>query len=108
MVRGVLCREQAPGTINQEILALCQPSVLKVQSSRVQKFACPQLGKLLVFESGKVKLQMGGVLMDVSLGSKCLCAQHLMAVNVEGKSAMIVGEVAHRAVCTPDMDQLLG
>ena len=67
-----------------------------------------QLGKLLVFESGKVKLQLGGVLMDVSLGSQCMSAQHLMAVNVEGKSAMIVGEVAHRAVCTPDMDQLLG
>ncbi len=67
-----------------------------------------QLGKLLVFESGRVKLQMGGVLMDVSLGSQCMSAQHLMAVNVEGKSAMIVGEVAHRAVCTPDMDQLLG
>lgn len=67
-----------------------------------------QLGKLLVFESGKVKLQMGGVLMDVSLGSHCQCLQHVVAMNVDAKSAMLMGDIAHRAVVTPDMDQLLG
>lgn len=67
-----------------------------------------QLGKLLIFESGKVKLQMGQVLMDVSLGSKCQCLQHVIAMNVEAQSAMLMGEIAHRAIVTPDMNQLLG
>ena len=67
-----------------------------------------QLGKMLVFKSGKVKLQMGGVLMDVSLGSQCQCLQHVVAVNVDARSAMLVGEIGHRATVTPDIDQLLG
>lgn len=46
--------------------------------------------------------------MDVSLGSQCQCLQHVVAMNVEAKSAMLVGEIGHRAVVTPDVDQLLG
>ena len=55
-----------------------------------------------------MKLQVGGVLMDVALGSQCQCLQHVIALNADAKSAMLMGEIAHRAVVTPDMDQLLG
>ena len=66
-----------------------------------------QIGKLLVFESGKVKMQIGDVLLDVALGSQCQCFQQVVALNLESRSAMTLGEIQHKAVCTPDMDQLL-
>lgn len=66
-----------------------------------------QLGKLLLFKSGKVKLQMGGVLMDVSLGSKSQTVQHCLGIDMAGKSAKQLAHIEHRAIVTPDMGQLL-
>ena len=72
----------------------------------------PQVGKLLIFKSGAVKLQMGEVLLDVSLGSSCGFRQDLAATNVVGGAAptghfLQLGKVESRLVCSPDISQLL-
>lgn len=74
---------------------------------RAHEVPALQLGKLLVFESGKVKLQLGDVLLDVSLGEESQCAQEFFAMSVAGTSAVSMGEVARRVVCTPDIEHLL-
>lgn len=66
-----------------------------------------QLGKLLVFRSGKMKLQMGGVLMDVAPGSSCQAVQQCLCLNTAAQTAMKLAEIGHRVVVTPSMDQLL-
>lgn len=67
-----------------------------------------QLGKLLVFRSGKVKMQIGDVLLDVSQGVPCSFRQDVAAINADDGHMVLLGDVAQRVVCLPDIDQLLG
>ena len=66
-----------------------------------------QMGKLLVFESGAVKLQLGDVLLDVRPGSAVSAHQELAAVNTQSGNIVFLAPVTHRAVCSPDISQLL-
>lgn len=66
-----------------------------------------QLGKLLVFESGAVKLQIGDVLLDVAAGTPCQFRQDVAAVNVNHGQFVCLGDVAQRVVCSPNIDQLI-
>lgn len=66
-----------------------------------------QLGKLLVYESGKAKLLVGDALLDVELGSNAINFQQLLALHPEANTAIILGEVSLRAFCAPNADQLL-
>lgn len=66
-----------------------------------------QVGKLLVFESGAVKLQMGDVLLDVAAGTPCQFRQDVAAVNVNHGQFVFLGDVAQRVVCSPNIDQLI-
>ncbi|KAK9798492.1 hypothetical protein WJX73_000739 [Symbiochloris irregularis] len=66
-----------------------------------------RVGKLLVFESGAVKLQLGDVLLDVSAASLGQCRQEVAMVNAQQNSFTVLGAVTHSAVCTPDLEQLL-
>lgn len=65
------------------------------------------MGKLLVFESGAVKLQMGDVLLDVAAGTPCQFRQDVAAVNVNHGQFVFLGDVAQRVVCSPNIDQLI-
>lgn len=65
------------------------------------------MGKLLVFESGAVKLQMGDVLLDVAAGTPCQFRQDVAAVNVNHGQFVFLGDVAQRVVCSPNIDQLV-
>lgn len=66
-----------------------------------------QIGKLLVFESGAVKLQIGDVLLDVSTGTPLQCRQEVAAVDSQAGHMVFLGELTQRVVCSPDVEQLL-
>ncbi|KAK9828570.1 hypothetical protein WJX72_000813 [[Myrmecia] bisecta] len=66
-----------------------------------------KIGKLLVFESGKVKMQIGEVLLDVSEGMPCHFRQDVAVINSQAGHCVFLGDVAQRVVCSPDVEQLL-
>lgn len=66
-----------------------------------------QIGKLLVFESGAVKLQMGDVLMDVTAGTPCQFRQEIAAVNAKDAHFIFLGDVSQRIVSSPNIEQLI-
>ncbi|KAH7663848.1 DNA-directed RNA polymerase III subunit RPC4 protein [Dioscorea alata] len=65
------------------------------------------MGKMLVYQSGIVKMKLGDVLLDVSPGVDCIFPQDVAAINMDEKHCCIVGEINKRAVLSLDMDYLL-
>ncbi|XP_020613394.1 DNA-directed RNA polymerase III subunit RPC4-like [Orbicella faveolata] len=67
------------------------------------------IGKLQILRSGKARLLMGDVSLDVTMGTPCGFLQDVVAVHTEdSRSEMIcLGHVNHRLICTPDFEQLL-
>lgn len=65
------------------------------------------MGKMLVYKSGAVKLKLGDTLFDVSVGSNCVFAQDVVAINAAEKHFSVVGELNKRAIVTPDVDFIL-
>nr|DAD46513.1 TPA_asm: hypothetical protein HUJ06_016450 [Nelumbo nucifera] len=65
------------------------------------------MGKMLVYESGAIKLKLGDTLYDVSSGMNCVFAQDVVAINTEEKHCCILGELNKRAVITPNIDSIL-
>eukprot|EP00873_Tetraselmis_striata_P022329 jgi/Tetstr1/442593/TSEL_030689.t1 len=90
---------------HRELLAQNIPPELPCMS--LSKLPAGKIGKLLVFESGKVKMQIGEVLLDVQPGVPCGFRQDVGAMNAEAGHAVFLGDVAQRVVCSPDMEQLL-
>eukprot|EP00879_Flechtneria_rotunda_P000619 GHRR01000732.1.p1 GENE.GHRR01000732.1~~GHRR01000732.1.p1 ORF type:complete len:515 (+),score=225.00 GHRR01000732.1:344-1888(+) len=66
-----------------------------------------QIGKLLIFQSGKVKLQVGDVLLDVTAGMPCVTRQDVAVVNTKTGHLVQLGPVTQRAVVVPDVWQLM-
>ncbi|KAK0597871.1 hypothetical protein LWI29_029358 [Acer saccharum] len=64
------------------------------------------MGKLLVYQSGAIKLKLGDTLYDVSPGSDGSFAQDVVAINTEEKNCCVLGELGTRAVVAPDIDSL--
>ena len=65
------------------------------------------MGKLLVFESGTVKLQMGDVLLDVAAGTPCQFRQEVASINAREGHFVFLGDVVQRVVCSPNVEQLI-
>ena len=65
------------------------------------------IGKLLVYESGVVKLKIGDVILDALPGTECTFAQEVAAVNTTTKYCAFVGEVHKRVILTPDIADVL-
>jgi len=66
-----------------------------------------QIGKLVFYKSGKVKLKVGGSLLDVSPGTGCLFDQEVVAVDTEEKGFHRLGSVNRRLVCSLDVQDIL-
>ncbi|KAK2653481.1 hypothetical protein Ddye_013337 [Dipteronia dyeriana] len=64
------------------------------------------MGKLLIYQSGAVKLKLGDTLYDVSPGSDGSFAQDIAAINTKEKNCCVLGEIGKRAVVAPDIDSL--
>lgn len=67
------------------------------------------IGKLRVHKSGKVKLHLGDIILDVSMGTPCGFVQELVSVRTHQVIPQMVflGHLSHRLVCTPDFQLLL-
>ena len=67
------------------------------------------VGKLRVHRSGKVKLHLGDVVLDVSLGTPCGFVQELVSIRTHQTPAQMsfLGHLSHRLVCTPDFQHLM-
>lgn len=79
----------------------------KKEGCRLEEIPGGLMGKLRVYQSGKVKLKLGDSEFDVSPGAKTLFAQEAAAINTKDKHCCILGEITKRAVVTPDVDALL-
>jgi len=66
-----------------------------------------RIGRLLVYKSGKIKMQIGDIIMDVSQGSECSFLQEIVAVDSNDKQAFVMGGVSKRLVCVPNLTHLL-
>lgn len=66
-----------------------------------------QLGSLVIYKSGKIKMKIGDVLLDVNEGVQCLFHQELMSVQASTGEAFRLGQVNHRLVCTNDVEDLV-
>jgi len=80
------------------------PCVLRADSCGLDVV---QVGKLLVFESGAVKLQMGDVVLDVAAGTPCQFRQDMASINAREGHFVFLGDVAQRVVCSPNVEQLI-
>lgn len=67
------------------------------------------IGKLQLLKSGKARLLLGEVSLDVTMGTPCGFLQDVISVHTENnRSEMIcLGHVKHRLICTPDFERLL-
>lgn len=66
-----------------------------------------KIGKLLVFESGKLKMQIGDVLFDVCSGQPLRSRHDLAALSQSTGTFTWLGDVVRRAVVCPDVQQLI-
>ena len=66
-----------------------------------------KIGRLLIYKSGKVKMKVGDIVMDVSSGSECSFLQDVVVVDANNKQAFVMGSVQKRMVCVPNLTQLL-
>ncbi|KAI8824389.1 RNA polymerase III RPC4-domain-containing protein [Fimicolochytrium jonesii] len=64
-------------------------------------------GRLVIYKSGKMKIRMGDILFDVTPGSQPGFLQQIVAVDTSQPACYILGKVAKRFVCTPDVESLL-
>ncbi|KAJ8478054.1 hypothetical protein OPV22_021781 [Ensete ventricosum] len=78
-----------------------------MKGCKLEDLSAGYMGKIMVYKSGKVKMQLGDVLFDISPGLKCEFAQDIAAINTKEKHCCILGKLNKRAVITPDMDSLL-
>ncbi|TSK14549.1 DNA-directed RNA polymerase III subunit RPC4 [Bagarius yarrelli] len=93
-------------------------SHIKAQNP-VEKQAVPVLsdftegyiGKVQIRRSGKVQLVLGDIALDVSEGAAFSFLQQLVCVRLkEGLTSgdmMVLGDVRHKLVCSPDFEALL-
>jgi len=65
------------------------------------------LGEMLIYKSGKMKLKLGDVLLDVQPGVQSECTQHAVAISEQTQKCSILGPVVKRIVCIPDVEYFL-
>ncbi|CAB3999775.1 DNA-directed RNA polymerase III subunit RPC4, partial [Paramuricea clavata] len=79
------------------------------KSLKLQDISEGYIGKIQVHKSGKTKLILGGVALDVSMGTPCNFLQDIVSIHPEeeSRSMMTLCHVKQRLVCTPDFEELL-
>ncbi|KAK6941306.1 DNA-directed RNA polymerase III subunit RPC4, partial [Dillenia turbinata] len=73
----------------------------------LQDLPAGQMGKILVYRGGAIKLKLGDTLYDVSQGMNCAYAEDVVAINTEKKQCCSVGELRKRVIITPDIESIL-
>jgi DNA-directed RNA polymerase III subunit RPC4 len=63
-----------------------------------------QMGKLKIFKSGKIKLQLGDNLFDVSAGVNCKFAQELGVISTKSQESFFLGKIREKKlIVTPEL-----
>mmetsp|Transcript_15302 Transcript_15302/g.25853 ORF Transcript_15302/g.25853 Transcript_15302/m.25853 type:complete len:322 (-) Transcript_15302:152-1117(-) len=83
------------------------PTVSGAWPNALENLPSGKMGKLLIYESGAVKMKLGELLFDIAPGTQIMAAQQLAAVDATSTKAVFLGDVYQRIVVTPDIDQLL-
>lgn len=69
-----------------------------------------QIGKIVIYKSGKMKLKIGNVLLDIEQGMQSSFLENVMVVdtnNETSKKAVELGHIVQKFTCAPNMDALL-
>jgi archaellum component FlaD/FlaE len=69
-----------------------------------------QVGTLIMYKSGKMKMKFGSILLDVNQGMQSSFLENVMVVDHESeetKKAIELGHIVQKFVCAPNMDALL-
>ena len=66
-----------------------------------------KIGKLKVYKSGKVEMEIEGVKYLVNSGIQSKMRQEVAAVDRDCRDIYMLGEVGKKMVLTPDIDSLL-
>lgn len=69
-----------------------------------------QVGSLVIYKSGKMKMKFGDILLDVRQGMRSTFLEDVAVVDVESKEKKKIiqlGHIVQKLVCLPDMDVLL-
>lgn len=69
-----------------------------------------QIGTLVVYKSGKMKMKLGNILLDVNQGMQSSFLENVMVIDHESeetKKAIELGHIVQKFVCAPNMDALL-
>lgn len=99
--------EQAAGPSRRGPSASSKAAAANSKGASVRELPSGKMGKLLVFQSGKIKLQIGDVLLDVSSGTPLQTRQDVAALNVREGHCVLLGDLATRMVLCPDVMQLI-
>ena len=81
-----------------------------MQSLELSEMPEGQIGKLVVYKSGKMKLKVGDVLLEVQQGMRSSFLEDVMVLDTESddkKKVIELGHIVQKFVCMPDMDALL-
>eukprot|EP01027_Heterolobosea_sp_BB2_P012064 GEZU01017509.1.p1 GENE.GEZU01017509.1~~GEZU01017509.1.p1 ORF type:complete len:249 (-),score=89.35 GEZU01017509.1:237-983(-) len=65
------------------------------------------IGEMIVYKSGKVKLQLGDVVFDVSPGTEFNFLQEVMSIDANTKTCYNLGPIKKRILCMPDVESIL-
>ncbi|KAI8068826.1 RNA polymerase III RPC4-domain-containing protein [Thamnidium elegans] len=69
-----------------------------------------EIGRLIIYKSGKMKMKLGNILLDVNQGMQSNFLENVMVVDHESeetKKAIELGHIVQKFVCAPNMDALL-
>lgn len=102
-------QQQQPSTIKmeKEQAARNAPKILDAEFDKAQE---GRIGSLLVYKSGKVKLKLGSVLLEVAPGTDPSFLENVVVVDSKDQtrtSAVSVGNITEKFLCVPDIDSLL-
>jgi hypothetical protein len=65
------------------------------------------IGKILVYKSGKVKMNLNGILYDLRPGTKCSFSQQAALISAENKTFTVLGDVNTTMLMIPDYENML-
>lgn len=82
----------------------------KMKALELNEVESGQIGTLVVLKSGKMKLRLGNILLDVQQGMRSTFLEDVMVVDADSsqnKKIVELGHIVQKFVCMPDMDALL-
>jgi hypothetical protein len=97
---------------NDNLPPAAKKSTLEEAMSNLELEDMPdgQIGKLIIYKSGKMKMKLGNILLDVNQGMQSSFLENIMVVDHESeetKKAIELGHIVQKFVCAPNMDALL-